>query len=79
MFATPLLVIGILATAGGIYALRREKWGWAITGSIATLFLWMVLAIAAMVIETPPLLAAFAVLPGIAAVVFTAKSRGEFK
>ena len=30
----PLLVIGILAIAGGISALRRRRWGLALTGSI---------------------------------------------
>ena len=32
----PLLILGILALVGGIYALRRKVWGLALAGSIAT-------------------------------------------
>ena len=32
-----LVVAGILAIVGGIYALRRKKWGLALAGSIAAL------------------------------------------
>lgn len=31
----PFLVLGIVALIGGIYALRRKKWGMALAGSIA--------------------------------------------
>jgi hypothetical protein len=32
-----LFIAGILAVVGGNYAVRRKKWGWALTGSIFTL------------------------------------------
>lgn len=32
-----LPVLGVLAVVGGIHALQRKKWGWALTGSIAAL------------------------------------------
>lgn len=31
----PGFVIGVLALAGGICAIRRKRWGWALAGSIA--------------------------------------------
>jgi hypothetical protein len=33
----PLIVFGIIAIVGGIYALRREVWGLALVGSICAL------------------------------------------
>lgn len=48
--AIPLFVIGALAIAGGIYALQRKKWGWALTGSIAALFPSRLLGIAAIIL-----------------------------
>ena len=48
--AIPFLIVGILAIVGGVYALKRKKWGWALTGSILALFPWWVLGIAAIVI-----------------------------
>lgn len=33
----PLIVFGIIAIVGGIYALRREVWGLALAGSICAL------------------------------------------
>ena len=47
--AVPLLVVGILAIVGGVYALKRAKWGLALTGSIVALFPWWPLGIAAIV------------------------------
>jgi len=35
--AIPLIVIGIIAIIGGIYALRRRIWGLALAGSICAL------------------------------------------
>lgn len=41
--AIPYLIIGILALLGGVFALQRKYWGWALAGSIATtLFLFVV-------------------------------------
>jgi len=48
-FAIPLIILGIIAIVGGIYALKRAKWGWALTGSIVALFPSWPLGIAAIV------------------------------
>ena len=47
--AIPILIAEILAIVGGIYALKRKKWGLALTGSIAALFASWPLGIAAIV------------------------------
>lgn len=47
---TPPLVLGILSVVGGYFALRRRVWGLAIAGSIASLFLTLVLGIVAIVL-----------------------------
>jgi hypothetical protein len=36
--AVYLLIVGVLPIVGGIYALRRKKWGLALAGSIAAIF-----------------------------------------
>jgi hypothetical protein len=42
----PLIVFGIIAIIGGIYALRRQVWGLALAGSIFALIgPWFVLGI----------------------------------
>jgi len=40
-------IIGILALVGGIYAVQRKKWGWALTGSIAAILSNLILGILA--------------------------------
>ncbi len=50
VFATPLIVFGIIAIIGGIYALRREVWGLALAGSICAIFgPWFILGILAII------------------------------
>ena len=47
----PWIILGIVAIIGGIYALKREKWGLALAGSICAIFhpwTWF-LAIAAII------------------------------
>jgi hypothetical protein len=44
-----MLAAGILAIVGGIYALRREKWGVALAGSIGALFGQSPLGVAAII------------------------------
>jgi len=44
------LIISILALVGGIYALKRKKWGVALAGSIAALFGSTPLGIAAIIL-----------------------------
>ena len=43
------LVLGTLAIIGGIHAVRRNNWSWALTGSIAAFFTLWPLGIAAIV------------------------------
>lgn len=50
VIAVPLLAAEILAIVGGIFSLKRVKWGWVLAGSIAALFLVWPLAIAAIVL-----------------------------
>ncbi|MCK4387290.1 MAG: hypothetical protein KAW00_00830 [Dehalococcoidia bacterium] len=38
VFGVPLIIIGIVAIVGGIYALRRKIWGLTLAGSICALF-----------------------------------------
>jgi hypothetical protein len=89
--AVPFFIVGILAIRGGIYALKRKKWGFALAGSIAALFLPCILWIAAIMapIEdlkillvlyiTQPLLYLLLLLLGITAIIFTALSKSEFE
>ena len=40
--AVPVVVLGVLAIVGGVYAIQRKRWGLALTGSIcATLLGWL--------------------------------------
>jgi hypothetical protein len=46
----PLIVFGIIAIIGGIYALQRKIWGLALAGSICALFgPWALLGILAII------------------------------
>ena len=45
----PLLILGIVALIGGIYALRRKVWGLALAGSIATMLFSQLLGILAII------------------------------
>jgi len=47
--AIPTLIIAILALVGGIYALRRKKWGLALAGSIAAILAFLPLGIPAII------------------------------
>jgi hypothetical protein len=49
IIAIPSVIIGILALIGGIYALQRKKWGFALAGSIATTIFWFFVGIPAIV------------------------------
>ena len=48
--ATVATVVGILALAGGIYALQRKNWGLALTGSIAAILAFFPLGIPALIL-----------------------------
>jgi len=47
--AIPLIIVGAVAIVGGIYALKRRKWGLALAGSICALFCTWLLAIPAII------------------------------
>jgi len=46
----PTAIVGILALVGGIYAVQRKKWGWALTGSIAAILIFLPLGIVATIL-----------------------------
>ncbi len=50
MVAIPVIVLGILAIVGGIYALQRKTWGLALTGAISGAFLSWFLGIPAIIL-----------------------------
>ncbi|MEJ2739335.1 MAG: hypothetical protein P8105_05850 [Dehalococcoidia bacterium] len=45
----PFLILGVVALIGGIYALRREKWGMALAGSIAAFLPTSILGVVAII------------------------------
>jgi len=55
----------MLALVGGIFALQRRRWGWALAGSIAAVF------------ASIPILRFLPV--GIVAIIFTAIAKDEFE
>ena len=65
--------MAILALLGGIYALKRRKWGLALAGSIAAIFSWAPVVL----ILTPAVIFGSAPL-GIFVVIIVVKSKGEF-
>ena len=48
-FAIPIIILGIVAIAGGIFAVKRAKWGLALAGSICALFGPWILGIPAII------------------------------
>ena len=44
------VIIAVLALVGGIFAVRRKQWGWALAGSIATILVFLPLGIASTVL-----------------------------
>ena len=48
-FAIPIIILGIVALIGGIFALKRKKWGLALAGSICALFGPWILGIPAII------------------------------
>ena len=48
--AIPTLIIAVVALVGGIYALQRKMWGWALAGSICAILAFLPLGIAATVL-----------------------------
>ncbi|MFC2050177.1 hypothetical protein ACFLTN_03250 [Chloroflexota bacterium] len=89
----PLFIVGALAIRGGIYALKRKRWGFALAGAIVALLPLCIPWIPIIIGFTAPpqtwdlkqlpffhlaqLL--FPLLLGIAAIVFTVQSKNEFE
>ena len=48
--AIPSLLIAVLALVGGIFAVQRKRWGWALAGSIAAIFSFILLGIPAVIL-----------------------------
>ena len=44
------LPIAVLALVGGIFAVQRKRWGWALAGSIAAIFSLIILGIPAVIL-----------------------------
>ncbi len=49
VIAIPIIILGIVAIVGGIYALRRKIWGLALAGTICALLPWWILGIPAII------------------------------
>ena len=39
LFGWPILVLGIMAIIGGVFAIRRQKWGLALSGAICAVLI----------------------------------------
>ncbi|MDD5083232.1 MAG: hypothetical protein PHU08_07675 [Dehalococcoidales bacterium] len=63
-FGIPIIILGIVAVIGGIYALQRRVWGLALAGAICALLIFPV---------WPGSIA------GLLAIIFVAVSKQEFK
>jgi hypothetical protein len=50
IIAVPIAALGIVSIVGGVYAIQRRMWGWALAGSITTAFISNVLGIVAIVL-----------------------------
>lgn len=95
VISLPLLVLGILAVRGGIYALKRKRWRFALVGSVAAFLHFIMLLISGRLLTgfiTVPIVFLitglgflvsvvflFDLLLGIAAIIFTVLSKSEFE
>ena len=50
LLAFPMLIVGVLSIIGGVFAIQRRRWSWALAGSIATLVTSSLLGIAAIIL-----------------------------
>ncbi|MBC8273857.1 MAG: hypothetical protein H8E40_02655 [Chloroflexi bacterium] len=83
--ALPLFIVGALAIRGGLYALKRKRWGLVLAGSIAafsslcSLRLAIIIVFTAHWVSPDDIFFLFGLLLGIAAIVFTVQSKNEFE
>jgi hypothetical protein len=76
------LVIGILAVIGGIYALRRKRWGLALAASVLAFFpsmLWPLIHYGALSSTATLLSYVLPLILGICAIALTVLSRKQFE
>jgi hypothetical protein len=66
LIGAPLIILSIIVIVGGIFAIRKRAWGFALTA-----------AICAFIVGLPFIIPA--ILLGIPAIVFTALGKGQFK
>jgi hypothetical protein len=85
-FGIPLIVFGILAVVGGIYALRRRRWGLALAGSISGLIFGIPAGVIGAWLSLMPSSDLLVVLPfvvfgllGLLALIFVIRGKREFK
>lgn len=50
VLAAVFAILGLLAVAGGYFALRRRKWGWALAGAIATVLPFFPLSVTSIIL-----------------------------
>jgi hypothetical protein len=50
IFALVYIAIGVLAIVGGVFAIRRVRWGWALSGAISSSMSFFPLGVAAIVL-----------------------------
>jgi hypothetical protein len=67
LLGAPMIILSIIAIVGGIFAIRKRAWGFALVAAICAFIVGL------------PLVAAPAILLGIPAIVFTALGKGQFK
>jgi hypothetical protein len=48
--AIPAAILGVLAIIGGVFATQRQRWGWALIGSIAALLVSNVIGIISIIL-----------------------------
>jgi hypothetical protein len=77
VICTPLIILGIMPIVGGIYALRRRRWGLALAGAICCALVGFVIlgavvlfASIAMFSDQPDIAPFGATIPGIIAIVW---------
>jgi hypothetical protein len=49
-WAVILVIAAVLAVVGGVFAFKRRRWGWALTGSIASVVAFFPVGIAAVIL-----------------------------
>ncbi|MGA8849918.1 MAG: hypothetical protein WB564_08900 [Dehalococcoidia bacterium] len=69
LICAPVIILSIVAIAGGLFAIRKRAWGFALVASICALIIGFV----GFPFTVP------AIPLGIAAIVFTALGKGQFK